>query len=61
MQKNRMDFKDALLLYQEDERLNRFAKNLERKHESGEVIDWNELIVKDRLEAYWTDIGGEGA
>ena len=61
MQKNRMDFKDALLLYQEDERLNRFAKNLERKHELGEVIDWNELIVKDRLEAYWTDIGGEGA
>ncbi|MFT6067874.1 MAG: hypothetical protein ACJAT2_001217 [Bacteriovoracaceae bacterium] len=61
MQKKPVKFEDVLSIYQEDERMNRFAKNLERKYETNETIDWNELIIKDRLEAYWTDIGGEGA
>ncbi|MBK26821.1 MAG: hypothetical protein CME70_22660 [Halobacteriovorax sp.] len=61
MQKQPLKYDDVLTIYREDDRLNRFANKLERDYDSSEKIDWNDLIIKDTLEAYWTDIGGEGA
>ncbi len=55
------DLSDVIDQYTSDDRLVRFADILKRKIESDNRADLDEFVTQHTMEAYWCDLGGEGA
>lgn len=59
--KNRHDFDEILEFYRQDDRLVRYVDRFTKELESDETACMEELLTEHIWEAYWLDIGGEGA